>query len=77
MQTEIKCSKCEGIMLQGFILDRSYGGKYQQTWVEGQPEKSVWTVLKTSGRTTFNVQVFRCVVCSYLEFYTTEEVDVK
>ncbi len=77
MQSEIKCLKCSGAIIEGFVLDRTYGGKFQQTWVEGQPETSFWTGIKISERETLNVQAFRCVDCNYLEFYTTDEVNVR
>jgi hypothetical protein len=58
-------------MVEEFILDHGDGNsKRQQIWVEGQPEPSFWSGIKTSGRTAFNVQAFRCVSCNFLEFYT-------
>ncbi len=74
---ESECPKCGGVMTNGFIVDRSYGGKYQQTWVKGQPETSFWTVLKTEGKEAYTVEAFRCVVCNYLEFYTSEEINIR
>ncbi len=65
------------MILQGFILDRTQYAKLQQVWVEGQPEESFWTGLKTGNRESFYVQAFRCTACNYLEFHATDEVDVK
>ncbi len=63
-------------MTEGFVLDYGdYQIKQQQVWVEGQPEPSFWSGLKTSGREVFTVQALRCIGCGYLEFYTTEKVD--
>ena len=77
MAAENKCSKCRGAMTEGFILDHGdYEYKRQQIWVEGAPESSFWSGIKTSGRDAFNVQVFRCVDCNYLEFYTKEKTDL-
>ena len=69
------CPKCENEMTEGFVLDRGdYGSKQQSLWIEGKPESSIWTGLKTSDRDVFKVQTFRCPTCNYLEFYTTEQV---
>lgn len=77
MTTTDKCAKCGGETIEGFIFDRGhYNAKTQQVWVEGIPEESIWTGIKTSGRAAFNVQAYRCNDCNFLEFYTTEEVDL-
>lgn len=77
MTTEIECPKCDAEMTEGFVLDRGhFNAKMKAVWVEGQPEESFWTGLKTSDRDIFNVQAFRCQQCGYLEFYTTEKVNI-
>ncbi len=39
----LRCPKCDGPMVQGFIVDHHAGGKrLVSTWVEGAPEKSRW-----------------------------------
>jgi hypothetical protein len=77
MKSEIKCSKCNGPMTEGFIFDRGhYEYKQEQIWVEGRPEKSFWSGLKTSGKEAFIVQAYRCADCNYLEFYTTDKIDM-
>ncbi len=64
-------------MTEGFVLDYGdYQIKQQQVWVEGQPEPSFWSGLKTSGREVFTVRALRCNNCGYLEFYTTGKVDI-
>ncbi|MDQ3748463.1 MAG: PF20097 family protein [Acidobacteriota bacterium] len=77
MVAEIKCSKCNDAMAEGFILDLGdYDYKRQQIWVEGQPASSFWSGIKISDRTAFNVQAFRCVSCNFLEFYSTEKTSL-
>ncbi len=77
MANEMKCPKCSGAMAEGFILDHGhYDSKRQQMWVEGQPEKSFWSGIKTSDKDAFKVQAFRCANCNFLEFYTTDKVDL-
>jgi hypothetical protein len=63
-------------MMEGFVLDRTHGGKLQSVWVEGEPEKSFWTGVKTSDKEIYTIQAFRCPTCNYLEFYTTEQVNI-
>lgn len=67
------CSKCESSMEIGIILDHTYGAITQSSWVEGKPEKSIWTGLKTRGKEHYNVQTYRCTNCGYLESYAVEE----
>jgi predicted nucleic-acid-binding Zn-ribbon protein len=75
MTAEIKCPKCSTEMTEGFILDRlNVDAKMKSARVEGQPEESFWSGLKTSNRRVLRVQAFRCPKCNYLEFYTAEEV---
>ncbi len=76
MATEIYCPKCRTEMTEGYAVDHTHGGKVQSTWVEGEPEESFWTGLKTSNRAAFRIQAFRCPACHYLEFYTTDQVNI-
>ncbi len=67
------CAKCGGRMVRGSILNRdSNGAKSLCSWVEGGPEKSVWTGLKTKGVTVLPIASFRCTRCGYLEHYAED-----
>ena len=59
-------------MDEGFISDESYGSVSPSKWVEGRPEKSVWTGTKTQGKRQVAVKTFRCPACGYLESYAKE-----
>lgn len=77
MADEKNCSKCDGSMTMGFIIDHGhYNTKQEQIWIEGAPESSFWKGLKTSGRAAFTVRAFRCAACGFLEFYTTDDVNL-
>jgi predicted nucleic-acid-binding Zn-ribbon protein len=77
MFNEINCPKCQTRMQEGFVLDHGdYNIKIQPVWIEGAPEESFWSGLKTSGRNAFNVRAFRCSRCGYLEFYTAEAAKI-
>lgn len=74
MVTEIECSRCDGKLVKGFIYDLGhYEHKEQQVWVEGEPERSVWSGVKTKDRNAYSVDPYRCLDCGHLEFYTTEQ----
>lgn len=63
------CPKCQSAMKRGFTLDHTYGYLAVTSWVEGEPEKSLWTGLKTGGRKVLPIETWRCQKCGYLENY--------
>ena len=63
------CPKCQGEMEEGFIADTTYGGVVTSKWVEGEPEKSFWTGIKTRDREQIQISTYRCAGCGYLESY--------
>ena len=69
-----ECLRCRGPMEPGFVIDR---GHHQmpdtQKWVEGAPEKSFWTGLKTKGRESYPVLTYRCERCGLLEAYAASQ----
>lgn len=70
-----KCPDCGEEMVEGFILDMTYGGQLVPRWVEGQPEKSMWTGVKAKGKECRSVATYRCNKCGLLRSYATTEVD--
>ena len=65
-----RCAKCGRTMERGLILDQGHHQRLNtSTWMEGAPEKSFWSGLKTSGREQHAVVTFRCDGCGYLESY--------
>ena len=69
-----KCSKCDGRMERGFVLDYAHGALLVSQWAQGQPKKSFWrrTVLPKKEQ-LFPVGTFRCSSCGYLESYAGRE----
>ncbi|WP_294337066.1 PF20097 family protein [uncultured Sphingomonas sp.] len=63
------CPKCQGTMEEGFLLDESYGTRGPADWVEGSPEKSIWTGVKLGDRMRLPIETWRCGRCGYLESY--------
>lgn len=62
------CPKCQGSMAEGYTLDVSQSRSVSK-WIEGPPEKSMWTGLKISGRANHDIQTWRCTRCGFLESY--------
>lgn len=62
-------------MVEGFILDFTYGGQLVPRWLRGKPEKSMWTGVKAKGKECYSVATFRCVQCGLLRSFATDETD--
>jgi hypothetical protein len=56
-------------MESGFAIDQGHGTSTVSHWVEGAPEKSMWTGLKTRGRRQLPVETWRCTRCGWLDSY--------
>ncbi len=66
----LECPRCRGSMEQGIIMDKQhYGLPGAPEWLEGPPERSIWTGLKMKGREVLSVLTYRCERCGYLESY--------
>ena len=64
------CPKCRTPMEPGLLLDKGHHSSLNiSEWLEGEPEKSFWTGLKTKGKERLPVRTFRCPKCGYLESY--------
>jgi hypothetical protein len=63
------CPKCQAPMIEGFVLDRTYGANDISKWVEGEPEKSWWAGTNISDKKLFEIKTFRCIRCGCLESY--------
>ena len=54
----------------GFLLEGDPGSMRAVTkWVEGAPEASLWTGLKTGDRRVLPVTSYRCAECGRLESF--------
>ena len=69
------CPDCREEMVEGFILDMTYGGQLVPRWLEGRPEKSMWTGVKAQGKECRAVETYRCRKCGLLRSYGVTEVD--
>ena len=65
-----RCPKCNGEMVQGFIVDHHAGGKrLVSNWVAGPPQKSFWHSTDVPADKCIPVGTFRCSACGFLESY--------
>lgn len=72
----INCPKCQGLLEEGFIIDRGDNNMGTvNTWVEGEPVKSFWSGVKTKNKEQFQVKTFRCANCGFLENYAIDKVE--
>jgi hypothetical protein len=67
----IRCSKCNGEMVQGFTFESE--GHKLETWVEGPPKKSWWGGATAPKEKCVPISTFRCSKCGFLEFYARPE----
>jgi len=44
------CSKCNGEMQEGFILDQTHGKQLVSSWIAGKPGKSFWLGTNIKGK---------------------------
>ena len=67
------CPKCNSSMAEGFVIDQTHGSTAVPTWVEGRPQRSIWTGVKTAGKPRFDIATWRCGRCGFLEHYAASE----
>ena len=76
----IRCPKCNGEMVQGFIIDFK-GSEFSivSNWVEGAPGKAKFfgTIVPAPAEKRIPVGTFRCSVCGFLESYAQPEFAAK
>ena len=44
------CPKCQSSMQEGWVLDQTHGARAIASWVEGEPQKSIWVGVKLEGK---------------------------
>jgi hypothetical protein len=65
--TSRTCTKCNGTMEEGFVLELGHGNTQKGSeWVEGPPDRR-WYGLRTKGKRKLPVTTWRCKRCGFLE----------
>ena len=69
-EKRVECPKCKKAMNVGFLLPYSkFDQSHPAQWVEGVPQKSVWTGTMVNRRAVIPVLTYRCQACGFLESY--------
>jgi len=71
-QAAILCPKCQGDMVQGYVLDFTPVGVRVSVWNAGRPKKAFLAGVKDST-SQIPIATFRCQSCGFLESYAREE----
>ena len=70
-----ECPACRIPLEQGFVLQESQHGSKLLSWIEGQPEPSFWTGLKTRGRRKHDLGAWRCPRCGWVIWFAPAQSD--
>lgn len=66
------CPTCRKALEGGFMLDHTERGVVVSTWVEGAPERSMWTGLKIKGRRRLPMYAWRCPQCTEVRLFAPD-----
>ena len=67
------CPKCNGDMVQGWIMDVVPSGRTVSEWAPGPPRESFWTGTLLPDSAPVPIGAFRCSGCGFLESYARHE----
>ncbi len=69
-----ECPDCDGPMTRGFLRDRAPASfePPQAWWVEGEPERSLWSGTKLRDRDVYLTESWRCDACGLVRTYAHE-----
>ena len=60
-------------MEEGYVSDSMLTESKSETWTEGKTSKSIWACLEKGDKRSFEVVIYRCTNCGYLESYATAQ----
>lgn len=66
------CPKCQSSMQEGWVLDHTHGARAVSSWVEGEPQKSIWVGVKLGDKKPIEIESWRCSRCGFIEHYATD-----
>ena len=69
MALELNCSKCDGDMQQGVVVDLSYAGILSSMWVEDEPQTGVGAGIVDNHKRKLKTITYRCANCGFLDSY--------
>ena len=56
-------------MIEGVVIDNTYGSRGVSSWLEGVPKKSIWVGVLLGGKKPIEISSMRCSSCGFLESY--------
>jgi hypothetical protein len=62
----LPCPKCQGQLVQGYVVEGIHEGVALSMWIIGQPTSDLFTRLKLTDA-KMPIGTFRCQSCGYLE----------
>ena len=70
------CPKCSKSMEKGFVVDLTYSGVFQSSWVQGEPTEKRRILgaergIKWPKGKRAKIATYRCSGCGFLESYAT------
>ena len=72
MEHPTECTKCQGEVEIGFMVDHTDVGGHQAVWASGVPTQTFSSAAGVAkSERTRAVVTFRCTKCGYLESYAT------
>ena len=72
-----RCPKCDGEMIQGFVLDQAPGSFQVPSWTPGAPASSFWFGTKIDRKNSIPIGSFCCSSCGFLESYAQRQFAAK
>jgi len=63
------CTKCQGSMSEGVLVDTGYGAFSVSAWQGGAPIVSRWFGLKVKKKALIPTTAYRCGRCGFIELY--------
>ncbi len=69
MRSDHKCSKCNGQMEEGVVVDLNYAGVLPSMWVDSRTSVSIGPATTMDGKKRVKTMTYRCSICGYLDSY--------
>jgi hypothetical protein len=63
-------------MEQGFVMEKTHGGREVTHWSPGPPQRSFWRVIKLPAD-SLPIGAFRCTACGRLEFFADKIFELR
>ena len=63
------CTKCQGSMSEGVMVDMAYHASVVSAWQSGPPTVSRWFGLKVNKKALIPTTAYRCGRCGFIELY--------